>query len=83
MNVSQLLVIIGLCINTLASLTMLFPYLKITRNVEDNFILSMDRGGKYTQKKHKKNRLLGIVGFSLFIMGFIFQIIGITITLRK
>ncbi len=83
MNASQLLTVIGLCINTLASLIMLFPYLKITRNVENDLILSMDKDGKYTQKKHKKDRLLGIFGFGLFIMGFIFQIIGITITLRK
>jgi hypothetical protein len=33
--------------------------------------------GDYTQKKHLKDRKLGIAGFSLFTLGFIAQIIGI------
>ncbi len=79
MTCSQVLVIIGLAINTLASMVMIIPYLKITRNVDDDFILDMDKKGNYTQKKHKWDQELGIVGFVLFVIGFILQIIGVII----
>jgi len=76
MDCSQIFIITGLGINTLASLIMLFPYLKITKNVDDDYILNMDKNGNYTQKKHKKDQRLGFFGFMLFVIGFIFQIIG-------
>lgn len=76
MNCSQIFLVIGLVINTLASLIMLFPYLQTIRNVDDDYILNMDKDGNYTQKKHKKDQKLGVIGFGLFIIGFIFQIIG-------
>jgi hypothetical protein len=77
---SQFFIIIGLAINTVASLVMLFPYLKITRNVDDDFILNMNKEGDCTQKKHRRDRKLGLVGFSLFFIGFVFQMVGLLIT---
>lgn len=78
MNLPIILILIGLSINTLASLFMLYPYLNIKRDVDDDFIIDMNKKtGEYTQKKHKKARKFGIVGFALFAVGFIIQIVGI------
>lgn len=80
MNLSTTLVLIGLLFNTLASLLMLYPYLSIRRNVDDDFIVDIDKEtGDYTQKKHLKGRKLGMAGFALFAVGFAFQIIGVII----
>lgn len=76
MTYQKILIIIGLAINILASIIMLFPYLDVTKNVNDDFILGMDKEGNYTQIKHMNDRRLGIFGFSLFILGFILQVIG-------
>lgn len=71
MTYSMVLIILGLLINTIASLVMLYPYLNISRNVDDDYIVKMDmKTGDYTQKKHLKDRKLGIIGFSLFALGF-------------
>ncbi len=83
MSLSNILILIGLLFNTVASLIMLYPYLNVRRNVEDDFIVNMDRQtGDYTQKKHLKDRKLGIVGFAFFTIGFVFQIIGVVLQLR-
>ncbi len=80
MDLSTKFIITGLIFNTVASLIVLYPYINIKRNVNDDYILSMDKPGNYIQKKHIKDRCLGITGFSLFTIGFIFQIIGILLT---
>jgi len=78
MTYSTIFIISGLGVNTIASLIMLYPYLNINRYVDDDLILKMNmKTGKYYQKKHLKNRRLGIAGFSLFALGFVFQILGI------
>lgn len=83
MNCSTLFIILGLLINTSASLVMLYPYLNISRNIDGDYIIKMDKKtGNYTQKKHLKDRKLGIIGFSLFALGFILQIIGIMSQVR-
>lgn len=80
MSSSIILILIGLSLNAVASLIMLYPNLSIRRNVDDDFIVDMDKEtGDYTQKKHLNDRKLGIAGFVLFAVGFIFQIIGIMI----
>ena len=79
MSSSNILILIGLLFNTLASLVMLYPHLNIWRNVEDECILKMNKDGKYTQKKHRQGQKFSIVGLILFTIGFIFQIIGIFI----
>jgi hypothetical protein len=76
MDLSQFLVIIGLFLNTIASILLLYPFLNIWKDVDDDFIEEMKNDGKYYQKKHKKDRVLGIIGAILFIIGFIFQIFG-------
>ena len=82
MNLSTILILIGLSFNTLASLVMLYPFLSIRRNVDDDFIVDMDKEtGEYTQKKHIKDRKLGIAGFVLFAIGFAFQIIGVIVSI--
>ena len=82
MSSSIVLILVGLSFNTLASLVMLYPYLSIRRNVDDDFIVDMDKEtGEYTQKKHIKDRRLGIAGFVLFAVGFAFQIIGVIVSI--
>ncbi|MDP3794338.1 MAG: hypothetical protein Q8R13_00200 [bacterium] len=82
MNSSIILILIGLSFNTLASLVMLYPYLNIRRNVDDDFIVDMNKEiGEYTQKKHIKDRKLGMAGFVLFVVGFAFQIIGVVVSI--
>ena len=83
MTLSNILILIGLLFNTVASLIMLYPYLSVRKNVDDDFIVDMDKKtGDYTQKKHLKDRKLGMVGFTLFALGFIFQIIGIILQIK-
>ena len=78
MSFPILFIISGLIINTCASLVMLYPYLNISRNVDDDYIVKMDqKTGNYTQKKHLRDRKLGLFGFSLFALGFLLQIIGV------
>lgn len=80
MTPSIILILIGLSFNTLASLMMLYPFLSVRRNVDDDFIVNMDKEtGDYTQKKHLKGRKLGMAGFALFAVGFAFQIVGVII----
>lgn len=78
MSFAILFIVSGLISNTCASLIMLYPYLNISRNVDDDYIVKMDqKTGNYTQKKHLKDRKLGLIGFSLFALGFVLQIIGV------
>jgi len=84
MSLSTILILIGLLFNTVASLIMLYPYLNVRRNVDDDFIMDMDKKtGDYTQKKHLRDRKLGVAGFTLFALGFIFQIIGIILQVKN
>lgn len=54
--------------------------LSVRKNIDDDFIVDMDKNtGDYTQRKHLKNQKLGIIGFILFTIGFILQIIGVFI----
>lgn len=77
MNLSTIFILVGLLFNTLASLIMLYPYLRTHKNVDDDLILDMDHEGNYMQKKHLKNRKLAKLGLSLFTLGFILQFVGI------
>lgn len=75
------LTLLGLIFSTTASIIMLYSYLRITRNVNDDFITKMDKDGNYAQKKHVKDRKIGILSFTFYGVGFIFQVIGILIAL--
>ena len=77
MNIGKLLTLIGLALNTIASVIVLYPQINTKKNVDDDYILNMDKKGNYTQKKHLKDKRIGIAGFSLFALGFIIQIIGV------
>ncbi len=78
MDLSTKLIILGLVLNTAASIIMLWPYLSIKRNLDDDFIVDEDPStGGYTQRKHIKDRRRGIAGFALFAFGFALQIIGV------
>ena len=72
-----MLTLIGLALNTIASVIVLYPQINTKKNVDDDYILNMDKKGNYTQKKHLKDKKIGIAGFSLFALGFIIQIIGV------
>ena len=75
MSCSTTFIIFGLFVNTVASLLMLYPYLNISRKVDDDYIVKMNmKTGDFTQKKHLKDRKLGVLGFTLFAVGFVLQI---------
>jgi len=71
--------ILGLILNTIASIIAINPLLKIKRNIEEEFVTLMDKKGNYTQKKHLYDQKIGIFCLCMFAIGFIFQIIGIII----
>jgi len=78
-NSSNILNLIGLIINTGASLILLISYLNITRNVNDDYIIKMDDKGNYTQIKHLKDKMVGLLAFTLYSIGFCLQFIAIII----
>ncbi len=77
MDLSIILILVGLLFNTAASLVMLYPYLRAHENVDDDLIVDMDHKGNYKQKRHLKGRKLGKVGFILFTIGFGLQFFGV------
>lgn len=76
---SNCVIILGLSFNTIASVVAIYPFLLTKKNVDDDFITKMDAEGNYTQKKHLKDRSVGIFAFALFAVGFFLQIIGMLI----
>lgn len=73
------LTVIGLILNTTASILVIIPYLS-SHNVDDDFIVNLNRKtGNFRQKKHIKEKRFAVVGFLLFAAGFILQIVGILI----
>lgn len=79
MSTSNILSLIGLIINTIASFILLISYLNITKNINDDFIIKMDEKGNYTQIRHLKDKMIGLLSFSLYSIGFILQLLSITI----
>lgn len=77
MECSKLLTIFGLMFNTLAAIILIFPYLNIKKNLDDDYITSMNKDGKYTQKKHLKERYINLWGLILLAIGFILQLLAI------
>jgi len=77
MDVSVGLIILGLLFLVAASLVLMIPRLITKRNVDDDFILDMDKKGNYTQIKDVKDRCLVKISITLSIIGLIFQIAGI------
>lgn len=74
----NILNIIGLTLNIIGSLLLLSPLINTKKYVDDDYIVSMNKNtGEYTQKKHLNERKLGLWGFALLALGFIFQLIPI------
>jgi hypothetical protein len=76
MTIGNKIIIIGLFFNTLASIVALYPFMQTIRKVEDDLITHMDKSGRYTQRKHLKDRRLGMCSLILLAIGFVLQIIG-------
>ncbi len=75
----QLITIIGLGLNTIASIIVIWPYLQ-KHNIDDDFIVESNRRtGDFKQKKHVMEKRFAMWGFSLFAIGFVLQIIGIAL----
>lgn len=71
-------IFVGLILNTIGSLLLLLPLINTKKYVDDDYIVHMNqKTGEYTQKKHLKDRKLGLWGFAFLATGFIFQIFGI------
>ncbi|MEI8337910.1 MAG: hypothetical protein WCF92_02040 [bacterium] len=70
----------GLVLNTIAAGILIIPNIRKTRNIDDDFIVSMDKKtGDYTQKKHLRERRLNVFGLILLALGFLLQLLGILI----
>jgi len=69
-------ILLGLVLNTAASLIAIYPLLKTTRKIDDDYIVSMDKKGNYTQRKHIQDQRTAIFCLCLLATGFVFQIIG-------
>ena len=83
-HVSTTLIVIGLLLNTIASIIVLVPYLIKSVDIEDDLIIKSNRKtGRYTQRKHIKARRIGIIGFSLFVLGFLLDLIGVIVQARS
>jgi len=78
-TISRFFSISGLALNTLASLVLIWPYLRQEHLVGDDFIIRMDKKGKFLQKKHIKERKLNIFGLSLLTFGFISQLVSVLV----
>lgn len=75
--ISASLNILGLILNTIAAVVLIIPNLKVTKNIDDDLIvLSDQKTGNYTQKKHLRERKLNIAGLVLLVLGFLLQLIG-------
>jgi len=77
MDCSKLLTIFGLLFNTIATVILIFPYFNIKKNLDDDYIISMGKDGKYTQKKHLKERQTNLWGLIFLAIGFILQLIAV------
>jgi hypothetical protein len=69
---------IGLIFNTIAAVILIFPNLNIKKDIDDDLITSMDKDGKYTQRKHLKEKRLNLWGLMFLAIGFIFQLLAVS-----
>lgn len=77
MNWSQIFASFGLFLDALGAFVLIFPNLKGTRKLDDDYITSMDKEtGEYTQMKHIRDRNLNLIGLALLVIGFILQFVG-------
>ena len=72
--------ILGLISSMMGSIILVFQNLKKTRNVDDDFIVYMDKKtGDYTQKKHLREQKINIIGLVLLALGFFFQLLSLLV----
>lgn len=77
MNFPQIFTASGLFIDALGAAILIFPNLKKTRNIDDDYITSTDKAtGEYAQRKHILERKRNLWGLGLLIAGFLLQLIG-------
>lgn len=80
---STTLIVLGLLINTVASIIVLIPSFYTKVNLDDDLIIYSDtKTQKYTQRKHIKARKNGLWGFSLLTIGFILQVVGVILQIK-
>lgn len=78
MDVSKITSIIGLILNTLASIILMLPYIIGNHYVDDDYIEDMDmKTSKFIQRKHLTERKNNLFGLGFMGAGFVFQIISV------
>jgi len=78
MECSKLFSIIGLILNTIASVILMLPYIAGKHFTDDDLITETDtKSGKFRQKKHISERNNNLWGLGFMGFGFIFQILGL------
>ena len=69
---------IGLLLSFIGTIILIIPNTFSTRNINDDFIISMDREtGNYTQVKHVREKVINKIWLSLLASGFLLQLIDI------
>lgn len=81
MEYSKLISIIGLILNTFASIILIWPYIFEKHFIGDDFITDMNmKSGEFHQKKDFKKYKNNLLGLVFMCIGFIFQLIGLLIS---
>jgi len=77
-NCPQLFPIVGLILNTIASIILMWPYIVGKHFVDEDLITDMNmNSGKFHKKKHLRERKNNLLGLGFMSIGFIFQLLGL------
>ncbi len=83
-HLSTTLILVGLLVNTIASIIVLIPNFKTKIDLDDDLIIYSDnKTQKYTQRKHIKARKNSLLGFTMLTLGFILQVIGVFLQIKN
>lgn len=83
MDCSIIFTLAGLIFGVLASLVLIIPNLNIKKDLNDDYIVAMDKEGKYTQRKHLKEKNLNILGLVFLAIGFLLQLSAIFVGIEN
>ncbi len=77
MNTFQIFSAVGLVLNIIGSVILIFPNFWKTRNIDDDLIIMDDNKRNFSQRKHIKIYKINLWGFGFLIVGFVLQFISI------
>lgn len=75
-NYPEIFNITGLVFNTIGAVILIIPNLSIHKDIDDDLIVSNYKDGRYTQRKHIKDRKINMVGLIFILIGFLLQLVS-------